>query len=214
MKLYNANLSNFATKCRIVIYEKDAPVEIAPLPGGGLKSPEYLALYPLGMVPSLELEGRVVGESQVINETLEEIFPEPALLPKDAAARARVRWLCAIHDGHLEGPFRATYGHVAPDGRDAALVEKQLGIVNQKLDLIENAIDDGPYLTGNAFTLADCALAPTGVFLEKFVPPLGGKPWTETRPKLAAWWATVQERPSVARALGEQRAAVKERFGM
>ena len=34
MKLYNMNLSNFSTKCRIAVYEKGCPVEIAPIPGG------------------------------------------------------------------------------------------------------------------------------------------------------------------------------------
>lgn len=214
MKLYNANLSNFATKCRIAIYEKDAPVEIAAIPGGGFKSPEYLALYPLGMVPSLDVDGVVFGESQVINEYLEERFPEPALLPPEPLERARVRFLCAIHDTHLEAPFRATYGHLAPEKRDPAHVEEKLGIALRQLDLIESKIDGGPYLTGEAFTLADCALAPTAVFLEKFLPLLGAATWTENRPKLDAWWAHVQQRPSVARGLGEHRAAIKDQFGL
>ncbi len=37
MKLYNLNLSNFATKSRLVIYEKGLNIEMAPIPGGGLK---------------------------------------------------------------------------------------------------------------------------------------------------------------------------------
>ena len=37
MRLYNMNLSNFASKCRLAIYEKNAPVEIVPIPGGDLK---------------------------------------------------------------------------------------------------------------------------------------------------------------------------------
>lgn len=212
MKLYNANLSNFATKCRIVIYEKNAPVEIAPIPGGGLKSAEYLALYPVGMVPSFEVGGEVFGESQVINEFLEETFPDPPLLPKGAEDRARVRWFCAMHDAQLEGPFRATYAHLAPDARDEALVKEKLEVVSEKLDLIESKMGAGPYLAAGAFTLADCALAPTAVFLDTFLPLLGAKPWTDSRPKLGAWWESVQRRPSVERALGEQRSAIKERF--
>ena len=44
MKLYNANLSNFASKCRLAIYEKNAPVELVPIPGDDLKSPAYLKI--------------------------------------------------------------------------------------------------------------------------------------------------------------------------
>lgn len=214
MKLYNADLSNFATKCRIAIYEKDAPVEIVPVPGGGLKSPEYIDIYPLGMVPALDTGSRVIGESQAINELIEECWPNPALLPTDASERAFVRFLCGLHDGQLEAPFRAMYGHVDPSKRDAAVVEANLPRVNAKLDAFEAAIADATYLAGDAFTLADCALAPTAVFLEKFLPLLGSPAFTESRPRLAAWWETVQQRPSVEKALGEHRAAIKAVFGL
>jgi len=66
MKLYNGNMSNFATKCRIAVYEKGCPVEIAPIPGGGLKSSEYLKIYPMGKTPALEADGMIIGESEVI----------------------------------------------------------------------------------------------------------------------------------------------------
>lgn len=102
MKLYNANLSNFATRCRIVIYHKGADIEIAPVPGGGLKSPEYLALYPVGMVPSLDVDGTVFGEAQAIAEFIEDRFAEQPLRPADDVDRARMRWFCAMHDAHLE----------------------------------------------------------------------------------------------------------------
>ena len=93
MKLYNMYLSNFASKCRIAINEKGAKIEIVPIPGGDLKSPEYLKIYPMGKTPSLETSGQILGESEVINEYLEEKFPQRALLPKDAEGRARVRSL-------------------------------------------------------------------------------------------------------------------------
>ena len=51
MKLYNLNLSNFATKCRIAIYEKGADVEIVAPPGGNMKSPEYFENQPAGQNP-------------------------------------------------------------------------------------------------------------------------------------------------------------------
>src|SRR5438477_111580 len=82
MKLYNANLSNFASKCRLAIYEKNAKVDIVPIPGGDLQSPEYLKIYPMGKTPALEIDGEIIGESEVINELLEESFPNPPLLPK------------------------------------------------------------------------------------------------------------------------------------
>ena len=44
-------------------------------------SPEYLKIYPMGKIPSLEVDGLVFGESEVINEYLEDRFPTPSLLP-------------------------------------------------------------------------------------------------------------------------------------
>ncbi len=213
MKLYSSDLSNFAAKCRIVIREKQAPVEVVPVPGGDLKSPEYLAIFPAGLIPTLDTGSQVIGESQAIAEYLEERFPEPALLPSDAEGRARARFLAAYHDGSLEPHLRACYPQLTAKQRDQALLDERLGVVNARLDALESFWSEGPYALGDAFSLADCALAPTGTFLEAFLPRLGAKPWTEQRAKLARWWKTVQERPSVAEVLGSQRAALRARFG-
>jgi len=215
MKLYNANLSNFAAKCRIAIYEKNAPIEIVPLPGGSLKSAEYLKIFPLGMVPALDTGNGIIGESQAINELIEEQFDGTALLPNDPIDKAQVRFLCGIHDCQLETPFRATYGHVDPSKRDQELVDEKLAIVNAKLDVLESLAHGGEqYFMGEQFSLADCAIAPTAVFLEKFLPLLGGKAFTESRPNLNAWWKHVQQRPSVAKALEEHREAIQKAFGV
>lgn len=70
---------------------------------GAQRKDAYLALNPQGVVPSLELEdGRVLGQSLAIIEYLDEICPEPPLLPGDPYGRARVRMLaqmiaCDIH---------------------------------------------------------------------------------------------------------------------
>lgn len=55
------------------------------------RSPEYLALNPQGLVPALEIDGHVLTQSLAICEYLNEVYPDPPLLPRDAAARAKVR---------------------------------------------------------------------------------------------------------------------------
>src|SRR4026208_573326 len=87
MKPYSMYLSNFASKCRLAIYEKGARVEIAPIPGGDLKSAEYSRIYPLGKTPSLDADGTVIGESEVINGNPQARFPPPATPSSSAAAR-------------------------------------------------------------------------------------------------------------------------------
>ncbi|MFQ5668352.1 MAG: glutathione S-transferase family protein, partial [Candidatus Binatia bacterium] len=118
MKLYSMDLSNFASKCRLAIYEKDAPVEIVPIPGNDLKSAEYLKIYPMGKTPALEVGGRIIGESEIINEYLEEKFPVKPLLPRDPESRAAARSFGRFHDLYLEPPLRALFPQVTAKDKD------------------------------------------------------------------------------------------------
>lgn len=55
------------------------------------RAPEYLAINPQGLVPALEVSGQVLTQSLAICEFLDEVYPEPPLLPKNPIARAQVR---------------------------------------------------------------------------------------------------------------------------
>ena len=214
MKLYNMNLSNFATKSRIVVYEKGANIEVAPIPGGNMKSPEYLKINPLGKIPCLEADGTTIPESEIINEYLEEKYPSPPLLPKSPEARAKVRLFTRFHDLYLDPPLRALFGQLNPKSRDEKVVNEKLTELQQRLDQLETMIGaPGNFAAGSEFTLADCALAPTMFFVTNMLPGFGAKPPLEGRPKLAAWWGKVQERPSVKKGLAEMGEALKAMMG-
>ncbi|MGH8012685.1 MAG: glutathione S-transferase family protein [Candidatus Binataceae bacterium] len=214
MKLYNMNLSNFATKSRIVIYDKNLPVEIVPPPGDSLKSPEYQKINPLGKTPCLDADGVIIPESEIINEYLEEKFPTPPLLPKTPEGRAHVRLFTRFHDLYLEPPLRALFGQLNPKGRDEKIVNEKLTDFQSRLDQLEKMLaDPGHFAAGPDFTLADCALAPTIFFTVNLLPGFGAKPPLEGRTRLAAWWSKVQERPSVGKALAEMSEALKAMTG-
>jgi glutathione S-transferase len=208
MKLYNMNLSNFATKSRIVIYDKGLKVEIVSPPGNDLHSAEYQKINPLGKIPCLDADGAIVPESEVINEYLEEKFPEKPLLPKSPEARAHVRLFSRFHDLYLEPPLRALFGQMNPKTRDEKVVNEKLTEENKRLDELEKMLGEKGFAAGAEFTLADCALAPTLFFAVNLLPMFGAKPPLEGRPKLAAWWTHVQTRPSVKKALGEMQEAL------
>lgn len=208
MKLYNMNLSNFATKCRIAIYDKGAPVEIVPVPNNDSKSPEYLKVNPLGKVPAMDADGLMIAESEVINEYLEDKFPTPALMPKSPEGRAHVRAFTRFHDLYLEPPLRALFGQMNPKTRDDKVVNEKLSDVNLRLDQLDKMLADGGFACGSEFTLADCALAPTIFFTVNLLGMFGAKPPLEARPKVAAWWTHVQTRPSVKKAIGEMAEAL------
>jgi len=211
MKLYTVPLSNFGNKSVIVAYEKNLPLEVVPPPGNELASPAYLAINPLGKVPALEVDGTVIPESEVINEYLEDRYPNPPLLPKEAAARARVRVLTRHHDLYLDPPMRALFFQMDPKTRNAEVVAESLAGSQKALDYLESRIGS-PWAAGDAFTLADCALAPSIWYIVRILPAFGAADPLGSRPKTAAWFGRVQERPSVKRALEEQGKALAERM--
>lgn len=214
MKLYQMNLSNFASKSRIAIYEKGLNVEMVEPPGGfppGVgASAEYKKLNPLGKIPALDIGGgQVIAESEVINEYLEDKYPEKPLLPKDAEGRARVRSVTRFHDLYLEPPMRAVFPKLFGQPLDDKFVQEKITDVQTRLDQLEATLPtSGQWAVGDAFTLADAALAPTIFFMTNFLPAFGVKSPFEGRPKLAAWWGRAQERPSVKKVIGEQGAAL------
>jgi maleylacetoacetate isomerase len=95
LKLHSYFRSSASYRCRIALNLKGLSYEPAFVhlvkDGGQQNAPNYRALNPQGLLPTLEHEGRVLTQSLAIIEYLEEVWPEPRLLPGDAATRARVR---------------------------------------------------------------------------------------------------------------------------
>jgi len=99
MKLIGYFRSSAAYRVRIALNLKGVGVEHASrhLRKGEQAAPDYVALNPQKLVPALVLDsGEVLTQSIAILEYLEETYPEPPLLPRDAVGRARVRSLALI----------------------------------------------------------------------------------------------------------------------
>lgn len=96
LELYHGLPSTCSKKVRLVLYEKRLPFKshLMDLRKFEQHAPDYLKLNPNGVVPTLIHDGRVVTESSVIMEYLEDAFPQTQLRPRDAFAIARMRlWL-------------------------------------------------------------------------------------------------------------------------
>lgn len=99
MKLHNFFRSGTSHRLRIALNLKGLDVDYVAvdLRREAHLQPAFKALNPQGLVPALELDaGEVLIQSPAIIEWLEERYPDPALLPADPLARARVRALAAI----------------------------------------------------------------------------------------------------------------------
>ena len=116
MKLYSYYRSSAAYRVRIALNFKGIAYETVPVhlvkDGGHNRRPEFRAVNPQMRIPALVAPGgEVLIQSLAIIEYLEEVQPDPPLLPKDPIARAKVRALadviaCDIHPLNNVGPLR------------------------------------------------------------------------------------------------------------
>ena len=170
MKLYTYFRSSAAFRVRIALNLKGLAYEpvFVHLAKGEHRQPDYAAVNPQALVPTLELDdGTRLNQSLAIIEYLETLRPQPALLPQDALERARVRALallvaCEIHPlnnlrvlqhlkrglGQSEEQIKAWYQHWVADG--LAKFEAELGKGRPR----------GRFCHGDVPSLADCCLVP------------------------------------------------------
>lgn len=96
LTLYHANHSTCSQKVRLCLAEKGLAFDSKLINLGTNEhlTPEYLALNPNGVVPTLIHDNQIIRDSGVICEYLEEVFPDTPLMPSDPVARAEVRaWI-------------------------------------------------------------------------------------------------------------------------
>jgi maleylpyruvate isomerase len=168
VKLYSFFRSSAAYRVRIALNLKGLPYEIAAVhlrnDGGQHKKPEFRAINPQMRVPALELSGgEVLVQSLAIIEYLDEIHPDPPLLPADAIARAKVRAIaqmvaCDIHP--LNNLVTLQYLKRELKHEQAEIDAWYRYWVIEGFSAIEAMIAPGPYACGAHVTLADICLVP------------------------------------------------------
>ena len=186
MKLYNYFRSSASFRVRIALELKGLAYEYRAvhLAKGEQKQPEFTALTAEGLVPLLELDdGRRLTQSMAIIEYLDETHPQPALLPADAAGRARVRSLaqivaCEIHPlNNLRVLKYLVHELKVGDEAKNAWYRHwvRLGLESYEAQL---AAQPATYSHGDAPTLADCCLVPQIFNAQRFDCDLNGLPRT------------------------------------
>ena len=201
---YSHPVSNFCAKVEIVLRLKGMIFEPCA-PPGGYGSEEYKARVPSGTIPAIVSGDLVLSESETINEYLDEISPEPPLLPGSPAERARIRQIARFHDTRLEPPIRALFPMMAPASRDAARIERHLAEIRQRLADLEAMVSPAPFLCGERPTLADIPYPATLLLAEAMLDALGIS--LELPPRLRAWRPVIGSLPEVAAVLERSREA-------
>ena len=181
LTLYDADRCPYCARVRIVLAEKGLEYETVVVDLDDRPAWIY-EKNPLGKVPVLEDDAFVLPESEVINEYLEERYPEPALWPADPAERAQGRLLVYRFD-RLSRPYYALRR-----GDESAKAE-----LHEQLSDLDSLLAGRPYLTGREFGLADAAYLP---WILRARSSLGVD--LEPHAELSGWVARTTERHSVA----------------
>jgi glutathione S-transferase len=152
-------LSNYYNKVKLVLLEKGLPFEEEYVDFQALRGEAARAASPIGKVPFLKTPQGPLCESAVICEYLEQLVPEPRLLPADPWAAAKVREIAQFLELHLELVAREVYGQAffgAPPTSESHR-ERVRQRLERNLPAFARLAHFAPHAAGEAFTLADCA---------------------------------------------------------
>jgi maleylacetoacetate isomerase len=124
MRLYSMHRNSAGWRVRIALELKAIPYEYVSTKM--LAKGEYRRINPQGLMPALEIEGRLVAQSGAILELLEELHPNPALLPAEPVERAEVRAFCQLiacdlhplNNNRVRKYLAETLGHSADEISD------------------------------------------------------------------------------------------------
>ena len=155
-----------------------------------MKSPEYLAINPMGKVPAIRHGATVVTECAAICAYLADAFPEAGLAPALGDRGAYYRWLFFAAGPVEAATTNRSLGFVAPPGREMML---GYGSYEATMAAVEQAVSQADYIAGDSFTAADVYVGSQIGFGLRF-----GS--LEKRPAFLSYWERISSRPASVRA--------------
>ena len=201
LELFAHPFSSYCQKVLIALWADATPFTYRMLdadhPDNG---PELARHWPFGKFPLLLADGVVVAETTPIIEYLEAYHPGPNRWIPGGDDGRRIRFLDRFFDLYVMGNMMKAGNDILrpEESRDAYGVANARAELDTAYDWLEREIGD-QWAVGDAFTLADCAAAPS-LFYADWVVEIGSK-----RPRLAAYRARLLAHPPVARAVDEAR---------
>ncbi|NQU59208.1 MAG: glutathione S-transferase family protein [Rhodospirillales bacterium] len=194
LQIISANVCPFAQRTRMVLQEKGLEFEVVEI---DLKDkPDWFAaVSPYGKVPVLRHDGRTIYESAVINEYLEEVFPDPALMPTDPARRAQARiWIEYCNSKFCPFFYKLLLAQDQTVQQELAqeMIAALRFIESEGMALLQ---DTGPYWMGEVPNLVDFTYYP---FFERFAALAHYRDVTipDDCHRLKAWLENMSRRPS------------------
>ncbi|PDT26293.1 glutathione S-transferase [Rhizobium sp. L9] len=203
--LYGHPLASFCHKVLIALYENTTPFEnrLVDLSDEASRA-DLFRFWPIGKMPLLRDEARdsTIPETTIIIEYLDHYYPGSVrLLPLEIDRALQVRLWDRFFDQYVQVPMQTLVSHRRrPEGTaDEIEMAACKATLTTAYAMIEKQLGESPWITGDAFTMADCAAAPALFYAETLVP------FSQEQPKLGAYYNRLLARPSFARALEEAR---------
>lgn len=170
--------------------------------GTSMKAPAFLAVNPMGKVPTIVHDGVVVTESAAICAYLADAFPEAGLAPdvRSSQRGTYYRWLFFAAGPLEQAVTSKALNLLAPEDKAAMA---GYGTYGSTMDALENAVREGPYVLGDRFSAADVYVGSQiswGLMFGTI----------EKRPTFEAYAARLQQRPAAQKAWALDEEAVKD----
>lgn len=201
--VYGAAYSVYVRAVRLVLAEKGVDydlVEVDIFADGGPPS-EHIRRHPFARIPAFEHDGFQLYESAAISRYIDEVFPGPALQPAEPRPRARMNQILSILDNYayrtlvweifVERVRKPQRGEPA----DEAAIARALPRAATCLHALAALAGPNAFLVDGRLSLADLHAAPIFVYFG-MVPE--GERMLADEPRLAAWWAAMAGRASLA----------------
>ncbi len=213
MRIYGAILSPFVCRVLLALRHKGVKHEVV-MPEDGIKTPEYLAMNPLGKIPTMKDGATVLPESSVICEYIDEKYPRKKIIPATPKAAAMARLLATISELYVQNPATALFRQRDPESRDKAVVEEKLAELDKGLEVLGHYLDaKGPWAMGKRFTVADCFALPALFFVQLTIPGFGVKDPLAKHKKVKKYWNSLKRTPLTKQVIKEMNAEAKQFFG-
>ena len=190
MKLYGSSTSPYVRKVRVLAHELGVKLDNIPIKVHEIPS-DYGRINPVNRVPALVIESNdLICDSRVICEYIDVSHGSP-FLPREGPARWQVLKLQVMGDGLMDAATPRVSELARPPERQwpHRLAEYERSI-RQTLDALEDIAEKLDALNLGTISIG-CALG----YLDFRLPT---EPWRDRRPRLAAWYASFADRPSMA----------------
>ena len=196
LTVYMHPLSSYCWKALIALYELGAPFRRELIEGRPSDNEKLRRLWPMAKMPLLHdaARGDVVPEASIIIEYLQQHYPAPtSLIPFDAGLQLEVRLWDRFFDLYVHTPMQKLVNDRlrAPGHQDSTGAAEARATLATAYELLEKRMRSRHWVTGDSFTMADCAALPALFY------SAAAQPFLPAHPHLTRYFERLLTRPSV-----------------